>query len=97
MELISLLLYFSIPEVPSLPDVPYITIEVSSELDEKLAEFIGQEGRILERAPVQIIDIIERPGGLTVKWSEVCPLPGVEFRINIFYIEIFLKQFHFHT
>lgn len=72
MELISLLLYFSIPEVPSLPDVPYITIEVSSELDEKLAEFIGQEGRILERAPVQIIDIIERPGGLTVKWSEVC-------------------------
>ncbi|XP_071129117.1 cytokine receptor-like factor 3 [Mytilus edulis] len=61
----------SIPEVPSLPDVPYITIEVSSELDEKLAEFISQEGRILERAPVQIIDIIERPGGLTVKWSEI--------------------------
>lgn len=56
--------------------MPYITIEVSSELDEKLAEFISREGRILERAPVQIIDIIERPGGLTVKWSEVCPYPG---------------------
>lgn len=61
----------SIPEVPSLPDVPYISIEVSSELDKKLADIIDQDGKILARAPIQITDIIERPGGLTVKWTEV--------------------------
>ena len=61
----------SIPEVPSLPDVPYISIEVSSELEKHLAEFIDLEGRIIERAPILITDIIERPGGLIVKWAEV--------------------------
>lgn len=61
----------SIPEVPCLPDVPYISIELSSELETKLAEYIDMEGRVIERAPVQITDIVEKPGALTVKWSEV--------------------------
>jgi hypothetical protein len=52
-----------------LPDVPYISIEVSSELEKHLAEFIDLEGRIIERAPILITDIIERPGGLIVKKS----------------------------
>jgi hypothetical protein len=54
-----------------LPDVPYISIEVSSELEKHLAELIDLEGRIIERAPILITDIIERPGGLIVKWAEV--------------------------
>lgn len=62
---------YSIPEIPSLPDVPYISIELSSELEAKLSEYIDMEGRVIERAPIQITDIIEKPGALTVKWTEV--------------------------
>ena len=51
--------------------MPYISIEVSSELETHLAEFIDLEGIIIERPPIQITDIIERPGGLIVKWAEV--------------------------
>ncbi|KAJ8318373.1 hypothetical protein KUTeg_003464 [Tegillarca granosa] len=61
----------SLPEVPSLYDVPYISLELTKGLDDKLSELINEEGKILERAPVQITDIEEGPGSLTIRWSEV--------------------------
>ena len=32
---------------------------------------MSNDGRIFERAPVQITEVEERPGALLVKWEEV--------------------------
>ncbi|KAK3091864.1 hypothetical protein FSP39_023226 [Pinctada imbricata] len=87
-------------ESPSLSDVPYISADVREGLSERVAELITKEGRVVERAPVQISDIIERPGGLLVKWMEVEEeLEDVEFCLqycngNITYSNINKATFH---
>ncbi|OWF53626.1 cytokine receptor-like factor 3 [Mizuhopecten yessoensis] len=61
----------SVPAVPHLSDVPCISVELDKCLGDRLSELIAQEGRVLERSPIQITDTIERPGGILVKWIEV--------------------------
>ncbi len=47
--------------------------------DAALQQFQGEVsdyGRVLARAPVQITEVSDRPGGVLVKWAEVpCILP----------------------
>ncbi|KAL5018340.1 hypothetical protein ScPMuIL_004062 [Solemya velum] len=61
----------SLPEVPNLSDVPYISTELSKGLQKQLEDTISVEGRIISHAPAKITDIVERPGSLLVKWTEV--------------------------
>ena len=65
------LIFFSLPEVPSLADVANIEVTFSDDLREQLGSLLVSEGQIHERAPVQIVEIEERPGGLLLKWEEV--------------------------
>lgn len=65
-------IYFSIPEIPCLADVPYLSVDnFHPDLESKLHELFENEGRVLERAPAQISEIQERPGSLLITWAEV--------------------------
>ncbi|XP_069123327.1 cytokine receptor-like factor 3 [Argopecten irradians] len=61
----------SVPAVPHLSDVPCISVEIDSGFQNRLSELIAKEGKVLERSPIQITDMIECPGGIVVKWVEV--------------------------
>ena len=64
--------YFSIPEIPCLADVPYLSVDnFHPDLESKLHELLENEGRVLERAPAQISEIQERPGSVLITWAEV--------------------------
>ncbi|XP_045214073.2 cytokine receptor-like factor 3 [Mercenaria mercenaria] len=60
-----------LPEVPCLSEVAFISVDFNDGLSERFHDLIEEEGRIYDRAPVQIIDVEERPGALLVKWEEV--------------------------
>ena len=62
---------FRLPEVPSLSEVPYITTDLTDDLYKEIQSLVSNDGRIFERAPVQITEVEERPGALLVKWEEV--------------------------
>lgn len=59
------------PEVPSLGDVAFLCVDFHAGLTERLQELIRMEGKIYDRAPVQITEVEERPGAILVKWEEV--------------------------
>ncbi|XP_046361558.2 cytokine receptor-like factor 3 [Haliotis rufescens] len=61
----------SLPEIPCRSAVPDITVELRGPLKEKICNMVRREGKVAASAPVQITDLIERPGGLIVHWSEV--------------------------
>ncbi|XP_067914658.1 cytokine receptor-like factor 3 isoform X2 [Heterodontus francisci] len=60
----------SLPEVPSLVEVPCL----SAQLDESFLSFVKDRifshGAIASRPPVQIEELIERPGGIRVRWCK---------------------------
>lgn len=62
----------SVPEIPCLADVPYLSVDnFYPDLEKKLHKLFENEGRVLERAPAQISEIEERPGSLLITWAEV--------------------------
>jgi hypothetical protein len=61
----------SVPELPNPTEVAYFTVETSSDLTEQLRSLLQQEARVMKRPPVQILDMDEKPGGVTVHWGEV--------------------------
>ncbi|CAH1794161.1 unnamed protein product [Owenia fusiformis] len=60
----------SLPEVPLLSDVACISVDLPGSLIGQMTEAIDECGRVFAKGPVQITDILERPGALLVKWSE---------------------------
>ena len=72
-DVANLFYYFTsrLPEVPSLSEVPYITTDLTDDLYKEIQSLVSNDGRIFERAPVQITEVEERPGALLVKWEEV--------------------------
>lgn len=60
-----------LPEVPSLSEVPCITAIFTDDLYKEICSLASSDGKIFERAPVQIMEVEERPGALLVKWEEV--------------------------
>ena len=63
--------FHSIPAIPSPSEVACVCVTLSDDLDQSIKASIASEGRVLERAPVQIAEVVEKPGGLLVHWSEV--------------------------
>ena len=51
--------------------MPYITTDFSEDVYREIHSLVASDGRIFERAPVQITEVEERPGALLVKWEEV--------------------------
>ena len=60
-----------LPEVPPLWEVACIFADLPAGVDKALCDGIRDYGRVMSRAPVQITEINERPGGLSIKWHEV--------------------------
>ena len=79
---------FSVPAIPSLSEVACISVDRTGSSKEKLLEYISKECRVVGKAPVYIADVIERPGALLVKWSEV------RLGYRLFYF-IFYNNFDF--
>lgn len=78
-----------LPEVPSLSEVAYLSVDFDAGLSERLHELIGEEGRVYDHAPVQITDIEERPGALLVKWEELDEdTEATEFRLQYCYGQV---------
>ncbi len=67
----ALYLCCSLPEVPPLSDVPCIFVDLPDAAMQHIESELSEYGRVLARAPVQITEIADRPGGLLVKWAEV--------------------------
>ncbi|KAK3575847.1 hypothetical protein CHS0354_008029 [Potamilus streckersoni] len=61
----------SLPEIPCLCDVAQLTVKVSNGLPDQLCLLLQKEGRVIERAPVQISDVEPMPGSLLIRWAEV--------------------------
>lgn len=63
--------FFSVPEVPCLSEVAYVDVVFHDDLSNHLEDLVSEEGRLFDRAPVQIVETVERPGAILVSWDEV--------------------------
>ncbi|CAG9862248.1 unnamed protein product [Phyllotreta striolata] len=58
-----------LPEVPELKDVPYLSFYYDPALELELIDKIGSFGDIYKHPPVQIHEMIEKPGAILVEWK----------------------------
>ena len=65
------ILLCSLPEVPCLSEVACIAVDLPQSAEGHLVEQLQDFGRVLGRAPVQVVEISPRPGALLVHWAEV--------------------------
>ncbi|ELT93286.1 hypothetical protein CAPTEDRAFT_130757 [Capitella teleta] len=78
----------SLPEVPVLADIAFISVDLPRDEDTaetQLADAIKEYGRVISHAPVQITLAEERPGAILVQWMERdddCGLDLAEFRLQ---------------
>lgn len=61
----------SLPEVPALVDVPYVSAQLDDSLLGVLREQVGRHASVSSHPPVQIQELQERPGGMLVRWCKV--------------------------
>uniref|UniRef100_A0ACB8ENT1 Cytokine receptor-like factor 3 n=1 Tax=Sphaerodactylus townsendi TaxID=933632 RepID=A0ACB8ENT1_9SAUR len=61
----------SLPEVPMLVDVPCLSAQLDDSLLTVVKSEIFSHGTIASRPPVQIEELIEKPGGILVRWCKV--------------------------
>uniref|UniRef100_A0A8D0GH15 Cytokine receptor-like factor 3 n=1 Tax=Sphenodon punctatus TaxID=8508 RepID=A0A8D0GH15_SPHPU len=61
----------SLPEVPSLVEVPCLSAQLDDTLLTTVRNQIFNHGTVASRPPVQIEELVEKPGGITVRWCKV--------------------------
>ncbi|XP_062840761.1 cytokine receptor-like factor 3 isoform X2 [Trichomycterus rosablanca] len=61
----------SLPEVPALVDVPCVSAQLDDSLVCVMQDRVGRHGSVSSHPPVQIDELIERAGGVLVRWSKV--------------------------
>ncbi|RZC37834.1 cytokine receptor-like factor 3 [Asbolus verrucosus] len=61
----------SLPEIPELKEVPYISFQYDPNLELELLDMCSHFGEISRIAPVQISQMTEKPGALLVEWHSV--------------------------
>lgn len=66
-----IVVFFSVPEVPCLSEVAYVDVVFHDGMSNHLEDLVSEEGRLFDRAPVQIVETVERPGAILVSWDEV--------------------------
>lgn len=75
----SKLSFLSLPEVPSLVDVPCLSAQLDDCLLTILKNQIFRHGTVASRPPVQLEEFVEKPGGILVRWCKVgnflCEIP----------------------
>lgn len=63
--------FLSLPEVPSLVDVPCLSAQLDDCLLTILKNQIFRHGTVASRPPVQLEEFVEKPGGILVRWCKV--------------------------
>ncbi|KAM3920882.1 cytokine receptor-like factor 3 [Leptodactylus fuscus] len=61
----------SLPEVPSLVEVPCLSAQLDDTFLSIARDHICKHGAVASRPPVQIEELMERPGGILVRWCKV--------------------------
>lgn len=61
----------SLPEVPVLVDVPCLSAQLDDSLLQAVRERVARHGSVASHPPVQIEELVERPGGMLVRWCKV--------------------------
>lgn len=84
----SKLSFLSLPEVPSLVDVPCLSAQLDDCLLTILKNQIFRHGTVASRPPVQLEEFVEKPGGILVRWCKV----GKIALVKIIHTSVFLKE-----
>ncbi|XP_063149644.1 cytokine receptor-like factor 3 [Candoia aspera] len=61
----------SLPEVPSLVDVACLSAQLDDSFLTIMKSYIFSHGTVASRPPIQIEELIEKPGGILVRWCKV--------------------------
>lgn len=61
----------SLPEVPALVDVPCLSAQLDDSLMHTFRTQVARHGSVASYPPVQIEELVERPGGVLVRWCKV--------------------------
>uniref|UniRef100_A0AAR2IVN4 Cytokine receptor-like factor 3 n=2 Tax=Pygocentrus nattereri TaxID=42514 RepID=A0AAR2IVN4_PYGNA len=61
----------SLPEVPALVDVPCLSAQLDDSLLHVMRERVARHGSVSAHPPVQIEELVERPGSVLVRWCKV--------------------------
>ncbi|XP_016134667.1 cytokine receptor-like factor 3 [Sinocyclocheilus grahami] len=61
----------SLPEVPVLVDVPCLSAQLDDSLLHMFRTHVARHGSVASHPPVQIEELVERPGGVLVRWCKV--------------------------
>ncbi|XP_059174464.1 cytokine receptor-like factor 3 [Physella acuta] len=74
----------SVPAIPSLAEVACVNVSLSPDFQKQMEAVISLEGKVMARAPVQIIDAIEKPGSLLLQWADEA---DEDVEINEFWLQ----------
>ena len=58
--------------MPLLVDVPCLSAQLDDSILNIVKDHIFKHGTVASRPPVQIEELIEKPGGIIVRWCKVC-------------------------
>ncbi|XP_078230004.1 cytokine receptor-like factor 3 isoform X2 [Callithrix jacchus] len=73
----------SLPEVPLLVDVPCLSAQLDDSILNIVKDHIFKHGTVASRPPVQIEELIEKPGGIIVRWCKSLALsPGTRLECS---------------
>ncbi|KAG5832903.1 hypothetical protein ANANG_G00296140 [Anguilla anguilla] len=61
----------SLPEVPVLVDVPCLSAQLDDSLLQTVRERVARHASVASHPPVQIEELVERPGSMLVRWCKV--------------------------
>ncbi|XP_028842425.1 cytokine receptor-like factor 3 [Denticeps clupeoides] len=61
----------SLPEVPALVDVPFLSAQLDDSLLHAVRERAARHASVASHPPVQIVELVEQPGGVLVRWCKV--------------------------
>ncbi|KAM8945345.1 cytokine receptor-like factor 3 isoform 1-T1 [Pelodytes ibericus] len=61
----------SLPEVPTLVEAPCLSAQLDDSFLSIVRSHLSKHGTVASRPPIQIDELIERPGGILVKWCKV--------------------------
>lgn len=61
-----------LPEVPLLVYMPCLSAQLDDSILNIVKDHIFKHGTVASRPPVQIEELIEKPGGIIVRWCKVC-------------------------
>ncbi|XP_007423555.1 cytokine receptor-like factor 3 [Python bivittatus] len=61
----------SLPEVPLLVDVACLSAQLDDSFLTIMKSYIFSHGTVASRPPIQIEELIEKPGGILVRWCKV--------------------------